>query len=162
MKQAQIQHVFGFILVGIVIVATVLLSVRLVTNVSDTACETEKSRFAQTLREIQETYDTRGVRQEETIRIPCGAEAICFVGEEPQSGAYTTDNLPVSERTKVLLNQTAELESETKDTVYLVQDDVLEPVGAFPKITNNNILCKENRGGAQILFEGTGFGVEVS
>jgi len=99
MRLAQIQHIFGFILVGLVIVATVLLSVRLITNISDNACETEKSRLIQTLNEIQETYDTQGVRQEETIRVPCGAQAICFLGEEPQEG-YTTTQLRLAEQTK--------------------------------------------------------------
>ncbi len=161
MIRAQIQHVFGFILVSIVIIATVLLSVKLITNLSDTSCEAEKSQFIRALSEIQETYDTRGVRQEETLNIPCGAQAICFIGEEP-NGGYITSSLSVAENTKVLLQQVAELDSETKNNIFLVQDGILEPLGNFEKITTNNIVCKQNRGGAKILFEGTGFSVKVS
>ncbi|MBR9702616.1 hypothetical protein GOV10_01140 [Candidatus Woesearchaeota archaeon] len=152
-NKAQIQHVFGFILTAIVIVATLSIGSYLVYLLLQEGCDAEDYRLENKIKEITNTYDTYGTKQTISLPTPCGAQAICFINQDAQK-SDTNTLTGVSGGIKRLLNLSIEL-PEPKPNIFLVRGDSIIELTTNEKIkVENNALCVPSQYGK---FE---FGVE--
>lgn len=156
-KRGQIQQVFSFILIGIVIVATIYLSLRFFGVLQSSTCDAQTNKISSVLHEIEESYDTRGTRQTVEVSVACNAQALCFFpmqSSEAYSAASVSQTLA---GVGYQLLSVAEASQENRPNAYLVVENTIVELGVFPKITSENIHCVPSQNGRFLLHvEGTG------
>ena len=166
MKKAQLQQVFTFILVAIVIITTLFFGIRMIGVITTSSCEAQIQTFSDRLEELTTSYTTRGTQQTTALRTPCGAQTICYF---PATDVNLGDDPPgVSAGVVAQLQSSAELGTGSNTApanVFIVEDNTIREIGLFERITtdDNQIMCTQQSGGRfQLLFVGDGRQVSVS
>lgn len=155
-KKAQVQHVFGFILIGIVIFSTLSLGLYFVLLLNNEGCVAKEHRLENKLLELSNTYDTYGTKQTISVSAPCAAEAICFINQDA-----TASDMPPLTGVSGGIKKLLELAMDTpkpKPNVFLVRDDSITEVGTITKINvDGGALCvKAQYGAFELRVEGRG------
>ena len=94
-SRGQIQQVFPFLMVAIVVIATVFLGMKLFKGLSGTACDASDADFIAALRRTLDENAAYGSRNTVSVPAPCDAEEVCFVDTTAiasPGSAFTSDD----------------------------------------------------------------------
>lgn len=154
-RRGQLQHAFSFMLVAIVIVATLFLGATLINKTIIKGCEAQDQRLVRQLHEAFATYDSYGTRQTAEFSASCDAKVICFVPAGTNAAAIKTLSPPFADSssakaitTDERLQLSAAQEAEVGANVFLIRDGLVKEIFDEPKIeTAGPFLCVPSAGG---------------
>lgn len=158
--KGQIQHVFGFILVGIVIVVTVLLAIKLIGAMLNSSCEAQEKKLYNQLLEIGQTHDTFGTRQTVEVTNPCNAQLLCIFSQTTTPEEIRSTDIPPGVREQLALAASV---PAPKPNIFLVRDNVITELRTDQKFVTEGALCLPNSAGSfTFKTEGRGRTIHVS
>lgn len=156
MKKAQVQQVFTYILVILVVGTILLLGLRAILNIMNKSCEVEEASFRKDLDRLLSRYSSYGNMGYEELRVPCDYEEICFIniGE-----CENIDNTVIKQ----------ECDVGTGNNIFVKQGQLTIPLFAIDNLEvkteeDEGILCIEPRSNRYYFkLEGIGRGtVQIS
>ena len=166
MKKAQVQQVFIYIMVILVVGTILLLGVRAIMNIMDKACDVNEVVFKKELEDAMSKYSRSGNLGYETIKVPCNYDELCFTNQSATDcEAISVGNDPRSERINQVLQN--ECEAGTGNNVFITQGQYTTPLFAIDNLIIGEIggaFCVQPRGNNyHIRLEGIGSGqVQIS
>jgi hypothetical protein len=162
MNKGQINHVFSFILITVVISATIFLSIKLTGALLTNTCDAEFVSVQRTIDEIARTYDTIGTKQNLEVLSACNAEFLCIFSQD-WDGTTGLSALNVSSSAQSQLALAATI-PRPKNNVFLVTgSEPIKEVSSQTKFITDGVLCLRAGGGRfYVHTEGHGRTVEIS
>lgn len=159
--RGQLEQIFTFFLVSIVIVATIYLGARFIGSLVDKGCEAELTKLRDVLQEIEQHYDTIGTRQTISLPTACKAESLCMFSQEedPNTWAATTEQ-PISLAAYRQLEFAASVPAP-KPNVFLIIDGAIQELGIYEKLYPESLTCVPAQSG-QFRIRTTGHGRTIS
>ncbi len=159
MKKAEVQQVFTYILVILVVGAILILGLRSILNIMNKACDVDESSFKQEIERLLSANSRMGNLAYETIKVPCNYDELCFM---------TTD-LDTTECSSIG-NEMMKLECElgTGNNVFITKGDTTTPLFSINNLVADNegheFFCVEPKSGRYyVKLEGIGRGqVQIS
>jgi len=154
MKKAQMQQMFIYIMVILVIGALILLAVQIIPKLSGQACGVEKTNFIKSLESNLNNNKNYGYRENKPVNAPCDYEEICFAD---------ISKTPPSETDSIIKS---EMESGTGYNVFLKNNQGTEPILRMENLAvkDSAVICIPTKGGKfYIDMHSIGYGkVEVA
>lgn len=154
-NKAQIQQVFTFIFIAIVIVAILFVGIKSINGLMNKGCEVQEKKLMNAIEEILVTYDTYGTKQDITLPGACDATAICFFNNEADRLTLSSDMISGSEL--------AQIKNTVEGNIFLIQDGTIKQLANSPKVNATNLnggdrlFCVKNKGGIfNLRVEGQG------
>lgn len=164
MTRGQIQHVFSFILITLVIVATIYLSITLFGTLSNKTCQAEHVALERAMNELSRTYDSVGTKQDSEIIAPCGAEYLCIFSQDAEEGiirGMLTLNVGVGIQEHLAI--AASLQKPKPNVMVFEQGVPTQELTIVKFLPEDNALCIRASGGRfTIHTEGHGRTISVS
>lgn len=155
MKKAQMQQMFIYIMVILVIGALILLAVQIIPKLFRQACGVEKTNFIKSLESDLNNNKNYGYKQNKVINTPCDYEEICFVNSSSTTLPSGTDSIIKSE-----------VASGTGYDVFLKNNQGTEPILRMDNLAvkGGPVICIPTQGGKfYIDMHSIGYGkVEVA
>jgi hypothetical protein len=141
MKKAQVQQVFIYIMVILVVGTILLLGFRAIMNIMDKACDVNEVVFKKELEDTMSKYSRMGNLGRETIKVPCNYDELCFTS---QSEDVNCDQISVgtddrSDRINQVLK--TECEAGTGNNVFITQGQYTTPLFTIDKPRNRRWGC---------------------
>ena len=102
MKKAQLNQVFIYLMVIIVVGAVLLIGYSAWLNIIKQACLVEQETFKSEIRDRIDTYSEYWAVGQVSLQAPCDFETLCFVNSSPDTAElakYPTMEVEVQERT---------------------------------------------------------------
>ena len=166
MKKAQLQQVFTFIIVAIVIATTLFFAIRMMGVIVGSSCEAQVTSLSERLQELSVSYSSRGTVQEARLQAACGSQTICYFPYTQTNSQGPIAGVPTGIQAQ--LQSSAALgagDNRAPANVFLVEDNTIRELGLFERIItqDNAVVCTQQQGGRfSLLFEGDGRSVKVS
>lgn len=160
MRHGEVQQVFIYLMVIIVVGAIMLIGYNAIYGLIDKKCDVELATFRSDLRSDLQRNSNFGSSQSRTYNAPCDYVKICFVEQE-----IIRNGLGVSagELYPAIYQEVSE---ETGRNIFLIKDGVAEDINfAFEGLAvPNGYVCISVKGGSfEIRMKGITRGkVEVS
>lgn len=159
-NHGQVNHVFSFILVTVVIVATIYLSITLMGVVEEKTCAAEISAAQRAINEIARSYDTVGTRQDVDVIAPCGTQYLCVFSQDWNGSVTKPTGVSPSIQAQLI---TASRAPEPKTNVFLTKDNTISELSAQPKFVTDEVLCVQVMAGHFTLHtEGRGRTISIT
>lgn len=149
--KGQVQHVFIYLLTIIVVGLILLLGYKSIGGLMGQGCDVERATFASDLESKIESFSDYGDIHKKSLSTPCSFTTLCFANTSA-----------IDENKHILFPNNPIIEDSVwngiEDNIFLVNDDVTEPVGFVSQISlSEDVLCIQSRGGKFYLrFEGLG------
>ena len=144
MNKGQVQQVFIYMMVIVVVGALLIVGYRAIGNIMDKGCEVEHSRFASQLRSDLQRNTRLGFVQEVSLSAPCDYHQICFGYGDFQ------DNV---------INASVSAESEN---IFLRRGSITEPLMYFENLNNSDnygVCVNRTAGRFEFVLAGIGGGI---
>jgi len=164
MKKAQMQQVFTYIMVVIVVGIILTIGVRAIGNIINKACEVNEATFKINIENTLNRYSSFGSVGYETIKAPCPEYTqICFMTHNiTQEGACSQalDNTFVSPEVKNIALNECTIQGHN---VFLIKGTMIIPITINNINVTNNFLCIESRSGQfPLKIQGQGRTILIS
>ena len=143
-RKGEVQQVFIYLMVIIVVGAVFLLGYSMITKIMEKQCDVERVTFVKELESNLEKYSSRGYSNTVEIKAPCDYELLCFVKSKVEyANPDDIDSIPFS-----VIKQLVKLGDS--QNVFLIKDGYVEPllasdVVSVSSIDNSGLLCFKPR-----------------
>lgn len=161
-KKGEVQQVFIYLMVIIVVGAIFLLGYKLIDDLIGKQCDLGKSTLLTELDKNLEQYSTKGYSKEVDMKVPCDYELLCFVKSKADldTTGVNINNIPFSGIRQLV-------SSEDPQNVFLIKDGFAEPIKAADNIqieSSEGFICfKPLSGNFKVSMFGAGKGdVKIS
>ena len=144
MNKGQVQQVFIYMMVLIVVGAMLIIGFRSITNIMDRGCQLELTRFEGQLRGDLQRNTRFGFVQQIGMSAPCDYHQICFGYGDFQ------DNV---------INASVSAESEN---IFLRRGSITEPLMYFENLNNSDnygVCVNRTAGRFEFVLAGVGGGI---
>ena len=157
MKKAEVQQVFTYIIVLLVVGAVLLLGVRSIINIFNKACDVDEAAFKQDIERIIRDSSRIGNLRYETLSVPCEYDKLCFItSTNPECADIDVDEHPLIR---------AECDLNTGNNIFLIKGQETTPLFSIENIKINalqkTIDISNLSGGVYILRVQTEKGFEM-
>jgi hypothetical protein len=147
MKKAQVQQVFIYLMVLLVVGGILLIAIKIIPTIFNKACDVEMATFQSDLREfIEDSADFGDVTSDE-ISSPCGYDRLCILSStfvQDTENAHVNAVTLIDNKDNIIAS---EIEVGTLKNVFLMKGNEIQPLFAL-----DNILVLEEDGSEVICF----------
>ncbi|MAE13498.1 hypothetical protein CMO92_02955 [Candidatus Woesearchaeota archaeon] len=155
-RKAQMQHVFIYIMVMVVVGGILLVGYGFVKDLLSKGCEAELFSFKTDLQKMTNTYNSHGSMNIESLNLPCEYTELCFVDRDSiGSRGFNSPHSYIE----------TSVQSGVDMNIFLVGPSV-EPLLFAQKVKLENMesdLCfKAKTGIVKVKFEGKGRTIKVT
>ncbi len=151
-NKAQMNHVFTFIMIILLIGLLAVIGYKGVSKIMDAGCNQQAITFERNLLRYIDDYSDRGTVHEEILTVPCGVTEVCFVDAK-----YYVEGAGVG---SAFIDDDGVIKSniESKTNNIFVKAEFTTPIGFSDKISlPDDISCFKVVGGAvKLVFNGQG------
>ncbi len=112
-RNAQVQQVFTYILIALLIGIVFIIGYKAVISIHSKSCEADLIKFSQELEEISNLYNTYGLQREISIVAPCNYKVLCIIN----SSHHRSDSITTSRDIPNLLRLA--LSNDVSQNIYL-------------------------------------------
>lgn len=154
MNKGQMQQVFTFLFVAIVIVAILIVGGKSIGKLTNTGCSAQEDKLKNNIEEVLITYSTYGTKQKISLPAACNSDAICLFNNDATRNSLTSNNIPK--------NIQSQIQSTIEGNIFLVQDNTIKQIGNSNLVNTkqsetDTLLCIKNTGGLfNLRVEGQG------
>ena len=153
-KKSQIQQVFIFILVAIILGIVVLVGYKSINSLTKSSCETEKVSFITQMEKMVLLYKNYGDERIVHLRAPCGYSKLCIINsidlrDIPAISGDAPDILSFSWKNNVSQN------------VFMEKSGKMEAVATISNVKAKNSEGENGYGWVCVDTEGSFFNLKI-
>ena len=158
MKKGQVQQVFIYLMVIIVVGTLLLVGYKVINGLMDRGCDVETHDFILTIKSELDANSEYGSSDKVYLKTPCDYDEICFLNASSVNAAGNPDLNSIDNR--ILLAEYPVIEEEysagTGMNVFLVNQGFVEPILNVKGLdVEGSFTCIQSRGGHfEIKMEG--------
>ena len=133
--KGQVQQVFIYMMIIIVVGGIMLMGYRSIDNILGTSCSVEISNFKSSLTSDLDRNTRHGNVQNVEYRVPCSYDTVCFATHESGDHGIKSE----------IMN--AELDAGTGQNIFFFEGDVLRDTASYDNLASELHECFEETGG---------------